>query len=90
MAGDTLREIIEAARREMPDVPDHVWAAFERITRQGYGAQRIYIAALKKRRHLEALQAAQESQDEISSQEVARVLGVSVRQARRYRGLMED
>lgn len=89
MAGDNLKEIIEAARREMPDVPDHVWAAFERITRQSFGAQRVYIASHKKRRRLEALQEAQRTQDEITAQEVAKVLGVTVRHARRYRDLVE-
>lgn len=87
MAGDNLLEIIEAARREMPDVPDQVWAAFERITRLSFGAQRVYIASHKKRRHLEALQEAQRAQDELDTQALARVLGVTPRRVRQLKEL---
>lgn len=80
---DDLREILDVARRELPDVPDDVWQRFEQIVRGRFGATRAYIAARKKGRHLAAIEAAGEQ----DATRIAQMLGITVRQARRYKGL---
>jgi hypothetical protein len=73
---DNLAEILAIARQEMPDVPASDWKRVERLIRLTFGGQRPYIAAHKKRRHLEALAAADETAD---AQRMAAILGISVR-----------
>lgn len=84
MAGDSLREIIEAARQSMPDVPPDVWARFEATVRSEFGATRIYIAAHRKRQNLRAME---QSADE-TDQQTAQRLGVTERRVRQYKQLM--
>lgn len=83
-AGDRLREILDLARRELPDVPAEVWERFEGLTRANFGTERIYIAAHRKRSHLEALAQADESAD---VERLAQLLGVSPRRVRQLRRL---
>ena len=74
MAGDSLRELLALARKDMPDVPDAIWQRFERLTRQNFGTQRLYIAAHRKTQLLEALAKEQEGQ---SLAELGKKLGCS-------------
>ena len=82
--GDSLADLIALARREMADVPVEVWERFYRLASSNYGASRIYVASQKKRRHLEALAAADESLD---AEQIAAMLGVSVRRAQQLKRL---
>lgn len=84
MAGDTLKEILEIARREMGDVPPEVWARLEGLIRLNFGAQRVYIAAHKKSRHLEALAAADGAAD---AERLAQMLNLSPRRVRQLKSL---
>lgn len=84
MAGDNLAEILDLARRNMPDVPASVWENFERLVRANFGTQRVYIASQKKRSYLEALAEADAGLDAAA---LAKQLGLSVRQLRRYKSL---
>ena len=81
---DSLREILDIARREMPDIPLEAWARMENIIRINFGTQRPYIAAQRKRAHLEALAALDEQK---TAEQVASALGVSVRRVRQLRQL---
>lgn len=85
MAGDSLKEILEIARREMADVPPEVWARFESLIRLNFGAQRLYIAAQKKTRHLDALAAADHAAD---VERLAQILNLSPRRVRQLKKLV--
>ncbi len=82
--GDTLKEILALARQELPEIPQEVLDRLEKIIRANYGTQRIYIAAHKKRRHLEALSAADGNRD---ADALADILGVSVRRVQQLKRL---
>lgn len=85
MAGDNLREIIDAARLSLPDAPADFWERFEATVRRNFGATRVYIAAHRKRQHLDALAVA--SPDETGAH-LAQRLGVTERRVRQYKQLM--
>jgi hypothetical protein len=87
MAGDNLGEILELARRVAPDVPEAVWAELEKRIRLDWGAQRVYIAARKKRRHLDAIEAAAAADAQADAEQLANVLGLSVRRVRQLKRL---
>ena len=53
---DSLYELIDHARREMPEIPDHAWKKFERIVRRNFGTTRLYIAAPVSYTHLVRVQ----------------------------------
>lgn len=81
---DNLREILDIAKREMPDIPDEVWARFECLVRYNFGATRPYIAAQRKRAHLETLA----SMDEKATSEViAEKMGISPSRVRQLRAI---
>lgn len=80
---DDLREILDVAKREMPDVPPEVWSRFERLVRQNFGAQRAYIASQKKGQHLAALEASGEQ----NAERISKMLGVTVQYARHLKKL---
>lgn len=82
--GDNLHDLIALARRELPDVPPEVWERFMVLASLNFGATRIYVASQKKRRHLEALAAADEAAD---TEQLAKLLGVTPRRARQLRQL---
>lgn len=85
MAGsDELCELLDIARRELPDVPEETWARLEKRIRLNFGTERIYIAARRKASHLDALAAAGEEAD---AAELARKLGVSVRRVQQLQRL---
>lgn len=80
---DDLREIIDIAKRGMPDVPAETWSRLEQIIRLNFGAQRAYIASQKKGRHLALL----ESTNEQDAEKVAQMMGVSVRRVQQLKRL---
>lgn len=83
--GDNLADVIELARREMPDVPPEVWQRFAILASLNFGASKIYIPSQRKRHHLTSIEAmAAENQAE-SAEAIARLLGISVRHARRLK-----
>lgn len=81
-SGDSLREILDMARRELPDVPADVWSRLEGLIRNNFGTERIYIAAQRKRQKLDALAQADQA---AGVDALAQMLGVSVRHARRLK-----
>ncbi len=50
---DDLIELIEIGRKAMSSVPESEWQRFENAIRRGMGATRIYIAARRKKQHLQ-------------------------------------
>jgi hypothetical protein len=80
---DDLREILEQAKRDCPDVPPHAWSAIERSIRANFGAQRAYIASQKKGRLIAELEACAN----LDAAKIAEKLGVSVQYARRLKKL---
>ena len=81
---DNLREILDIAKRAMPDIPADVWAHIEGEIRLNFGGQRPYIAAKRKRHQLEVLADMGANQ---SIDRVATILGVSVRTVQRLKSL---
>lgn len=81
---DDLREILAIAKRELPNVPPEVWARIERGIRVNLGTQRLYIAALRKREHLEALSDANE---QATAAQLSTMIGVSVRRVQQLKKL---
>lgn len=84
MAGDNLAEILDLARRNMPDVPAEVWARFESLIRANYGTQKVYVASSRKRSHLETIAAAGA---EVDTATLAKQLGLSVRRIQQLKKL---
>lgn len=80
---DDLREILEQAKRDCPDVPPHAWSAIERSIRTNFGAQRAYIASQKKGRFLAEIEAA----GDLDAETVAAKLGLSVRRVQQLKKL---
>ena len=80
---DDLREILDIAKRSMPDVPDATWARLEQVIRLNFGAQRAYIASQKKGRHLAMLEASGEQ----DAAKISEMLGVTVQWARHLKKL---
>lgn len=81
---DDLRDIIDQARRDCPEVPEHAWANIERSIRANFGASKPYIAAQRKRSHLETLA---EMDANASAEQIAQKLGITVRYARQIKKL---
>ncbi len=81
---DNLREILDIAKRAMPDISPEVWARIEGEIRLNFGGQRPYSAAQRKRRHFEVLAEVDAQQ---SVQRVATLMGVSVRTVQRLKKL---
>jgi hypothetical protein len=81
---DNLRDILDIAKREMPDVPPEVWARIEGRIRLNFGGQRPYIASHKKRHALTVIAEIGESQD---ITRIAALLGISVRRVQQLNKL---
>lgn len=79
---DDLLELLDIAKRELPDVPESVWARVESRIRLDLGTARLYIAARRKQSHLEAIA---EAGAEADAQQLAEKLGVSVRRVQQLR-----
>lgn len=80
---DDLREILEQARRDCPEVPDHAWSKIELSIRSNFGATKAYIAAKKKVRLLAEVEAAADA----ASDALAARLGYSVRRIQQLKKL---
>ena len=87
MAGDVLLDLLRRVRAELPGVAPDRWAAIEQSLRAEYGGGEHYIARRSKGTLLGQIEQAAAAQAEISTGELARQLGVSVRHARRLRRL---
>ncbi|HPA92239.1 MAG TPA: hypothetical protein PLN35_20990 [Quisquiliibacterium sp.] len=79
MAGDNLLEIIAAARAEMPEIPASAWERFEAVVRRQFGAQRVYVAARRKREQLRVIEQSVAQEQAADKRRLAAELGVSVR-----------
>lgn len=85
MAGDNLFDILDMVRAELPfKVSDEAWAAFKLQLSRAAGGERAYVPAQRKRCHLEAMA---EMGEEADAQRISKLLGVSVRHARRLKRL---
>lgn len=85
MSTDNLRMILQMIRAELPEpTADEVWERIERAIRGQYGGERPYIAAHSKRSHLEIIAEAGEN---ASAQQLAKMMGVSVRRAQQLKKL---
>lgn len=87
MAGDVLLELLAEVRKHAPDLPADRLTAIELAIRGVYGGDAHYIARHRKRTHLEALELAMAQDLEMTAQQLADMLGVSVRHAKRLRRL---
>lgn len=81
---DSLKEMLDIAKREAADVPPEVWVRVEGLIRLTFGGQRPYIAGHKKRARLQALETLGAEQD---ANRIASMLGVSVRRAQQLKKL---
>ena len=84
-SGDNLNELLAIARRDMPEIPAAVWKRFAALAAEHFGASRIYVASARKRRHLEALAAADAEAD---NHQIASMLGISQRRVRQLKKLL--
>ncbi len=84
-SGDNLADVLALAKREMPDVPAAVWDRFAALAAQHFGASRIYVASARKRRHLEALAAADAAAD---TKHLATLLGLTEARVRQLKSLL--
>lgn len=81
---DNLKEILDIARRECPEIPEAAWQRIDLAIRIAVGGQRLYVANQKKRQRLVQLAELAEQQD---AARIAQVLGVSVRRAQQLKKL---
>jgi hypothetical protein len=84
MAGDNLLDILSAIRADLTEIPDEHWEKFKRLLCTHAGGVRVYVPAHKKRSHFETLAGLATDAD---AQQIAKVLGVSVRRAQQLKRL---
>jgi len=84
---DDLRDILDAARANLTDVPDDVWQRFESFVRGSYGTRRIYIHALSRKQS--RLQAIANAGADADAADLSRKLGITVRHVLRLKKLTE-
>ncbi len=84
MASDNLFLILGAIRSELPEVSDETWNRLQRMLADQAGGNRVYVPLNKKRSHLEVMA---EMGAEADAQQIAKMLGVSVRRARQLKQL---
>ncbi len=82
---DNLKEILDIARRECPEIPAEAWARVDLAIRIAFGGQRPYIAAQVKRQRLAQLAQLSEQQD---AERIAEVLGLTACRVRQLRKLV--
>jgi len=85
-SGDNLADLLALARRDMPEIPAAVWERFAALAAAHFGASRIYVAAGRKRRHLEAIAAADAAAD---TETIANRLGISPSRVRQLKRLQK-
>lgn len=81
---DDLRDILEQAKRDCPDIPPSAWSQIERSIRTNFGASKAYIAAQRKKSRLEQLA---DMDAAASAEQIAAKMGVTVRYARQIKKL---
>lgn len=82
---DSLKSLLDVARREMPDVPGDVWTRFAVLASLRFARTELYVNAVsRKRAKLELLAQIDAGLD---TQTLAAKLGVSVRHAQRMKRL---
>jgi hypothetical protein len=87
MANDAnLAEVLELARREMPDVPHDVWARLEGVIRLNFATARVYVHARPTVSHLERLAAVDAQADTAT---LSQMLGISARRVQQLRKLRQ-
>lgn len=86
-ATDFVSAIIEIARREAPDIPDEKWKRIEKEIRVNFGAGSHYVAAHRKRLHLETIA---EAHNQAGNKQLAERLGITDRRVRQLRTLLDD
>lgn len=87
MSGDTLIEMLAIVRATAPDLPADRLNAIEAAIRESHGGRDNYIARRAKRTHLETLERAAAVDMDLTAQQLAQMLGVSVRHAKRLKRL---
>lgn len=85
MASDLLLHLLSMVRAELPQVPHETWLRIERNLRGEHGGQETYIPRRRKASLLERLEAAQQADADMTTEEIAAKLGISVRHARRIK-----
>ena len=81
---DNLKEILDIARRECPEIPEAAWLRVDLAIRVAFGGQRPYIANQKKRMRLAQLAELSEQEDVAR---IAKVMGLSVRRVHQLKKL---
>ena len=84
MASDNLFVILAMIRAELPDEQKATLDQIKRLIGTHAGGDRVYVPQQHKRSHLEAIAEAGES---ASVEQLSKLLGVSVRHARRLKRL---
>jgi hypothetical protein len=87
VSGDTLVEMLAIVRATAPDLPADRLLQIEAAIREAYGGRDNYIARRAKRTHLETLERAAAMDMDLTAQQLADMLGVSVRHAKRLKRL---
>lgn len=83
MGDDVLVQMLRMVRAELPAMPDATWAGIEAALRGQYGGEAHYIARRAKRGHLDTLDA----HPDYTPDQLARLMGVSVRRVQQLRQL---
>ena len=86
-ANDFLSELIEIARAEVPGVPPTAWLRLEARIRADYGTTRPYIAAHRKRLHLETIA---QLQAQAGNDQLAAHLSITPRRIRQLKALLNE
>lgn len=82
---DNLKEILDIARRECPEIPEAAWQRVDLAIRIAFGGQRPYIANQKKRMRLAQLAELSEQEDVAR---IAKVMGLSVRRVHQLKKII--
>ena len=82
---DNLKEILDIARRECPEIPEAAWLRVDLAIRVAFGGQRPYIANQKKRMRLAQLAELSEQEDVAR---IAKVMGLSVRRVHQLKKII--
>lgn len=82
---DNLFAVLGALRAEIPEISDEAWDRLKRCLADRAGGGNVYVPAPGQRTRLDMLADLSEAAD---AQTVSRLLGVSVRHARRLKRLL--
>lgn len=88
MAGDAISETLAIVRELLPNAPRELLEHIEALARAQQGGRRGYIGRRSKSTHLDRLEAAMAADADITNEQLAQMLGISVRQVQRYKPLV--